>query len=160
VLSYPTLTHLFDSIPFVRFDGQMSAKRREEAITRFSAPLHTSQTTAKPATTDTNTGGRSARARRSSCKLSFDQEAFDPENGARDDDDDFTMDTSEADYSDFEEERPSRKGKGKQKQAAIDDDVDDFVTATNENPAVMLLSLKAVSQICKVRVPRQLIQYV
>ncbi|KAK7053402.1 hypothetical protein VNI00_004028 [Paramarasmius palmivorus] len=132
-------------IPFVRFDGQMSAKRREEAITRFSVPLQVSQTIAKPATTaDTNTAGRSTRARRSSRKLSLDQEAFDPEDGAReDDDDDFTMATSEADYSDFEEERPGQKGKGKQKQAAVDDDIDDFVTATNENPAVMLLSLKA-----------------
>ncbi|KAK1224593.1 hypothetical protein PQX77_012488 [Marasmius sp. AFHP31] len=128
-------------IPFVRLDGKMSAKRREEAITRFSVPLATSKTSMHKDTTPQTPKGRAHRASR---KKSVALEALDGNDD--DSDDDFAMGTSEADYSDFEDERPKKnsKGKGKGKQTFTEeDDLDDLAFATDENPTVMLLSLKA-----------------
>uniref|UniRef100_A0A0W0FH49 Uncharacterized protein n=1 Tax=Moniliophthora roreri TaxID=221103 RepID=A0A0W0FH49_MONRR len=129
-------------IPFVRFDGQMSAKRRQEAIARFSVPLTLSGKLISTAPVVEGAGGntRSARARQASRKV-LDQDTPDPEEGTQDDDE--FVASSEPDYSDFEAELPIQKGKGKQKQAFVEDELDEIATATHENPAVMLISLKA-----------------
>lgn len=94
------------SIAYVRFDGQMSAKRRQEAIARFSIPVGeriSSRSNSQP-----------SRATRS-----------------------------------------GRKGKSKEiiKDGDFDDDNDgdaDFILpgdqAGDENPRIMLISLKAVSE--------------
>ncbi|KAL0578764.1 hypothetical protein V5O48_003262 [Marasmius crinis-equi] len=126
-------------IPYVRLDGKMSAKRRQEAIARFSVPLKVNSAPARKTTPPPQTSG--GRTRRASAKK-IDAEAW----GANDDDDDdFVMATSEADYSDFDDDSPkgkNSKGKGKQVYPG-DDDLGDIAFATNDNPAVMLLSLKA-----------------
>ncbi|KAF9263265.1 hypothetical protein L218DRAFT_927698 [Marasmius fiardii PR-910] len=127
-------------IPFVRFDGKMSVKKRQEAMTRFSVPLHKN-----PPTQTSPPGSSSVRNRRASQKKYF-EDAFD-----RNEDDsgnDFVIGTSDTEDSDFEDNQPKskKKEKGKSKEAySEDDDIDDtdVDVATIANPAVMLLSLKA-----------------
>ncbi|KAG7098688.1 hypothetical protein E1B28_000602 [Marasmius oreades] len=123
-------------IPFVRFDGKMSAKKRQEAIARFSVPLRKNAPSHIFAPEASN-------GRKHCISKKHSEDAFD-HNG--DSDDDFVLGTSEADYSDFEEgpPKPKKNRKGKARQVyPEEDDFDDIVSATNDNPAVMLLSLKA-----------------
>ncbi|KAE9411346.1 hypothetical protein BT96DRAFT_952431 [Gymnopus androsaceus JB14] len=113
-------------IPFIRFDGQMSAKRRQEAIARFSVPI---------APQATKTPEAAPRSRRRSGKASYDS--------ATEEDGDFVI--SENDHSD-EESTTTRKnkGKGKARQTQADSEFeDDSFGAMDNNPAVMLISLKA-----------------
>ena len=129
-------------IPFVRLDGKMSAKRREEAITRFSVPLVARKAPVHKLTSPTKI--LSGRPRRTSRKKGTIEEIDDSGDNS---DDDFTMGTSEADYSDFEDDQVEKndKGKGKSRQVySEEDDFGDVAFTTDDNPAVMLLSLKAV----------------
>lgn len=99
------------SIPYVRFDGQMSARRRQEAIARFSVPVkdrrssHSSSQVARA----TRSRGKKDRAERP------DSHDFDNDD---DGDADFVLQDCEMESFDTEE----------------------------ENPRVMLISLKAVSE--------------
>ncbi|KAJ3724629.1 SNF2 family N-terminal domain-containing protein [Lentinula raphanica] len=132
-------------IAYVRFDGQMSANRRADAIARFSAPLERSQTKKDTSTT----APRSRRARKASYRI--EEEGHNDDNN----DDDFVMALSDDDHSDFEDEvtvtRTSKgKGKGKARQiprySDFEDSEDDFGfngAQNSNNPAVMLISLKA-----------------
>ncbi|CDO69292.1 hypothetical protein BN946_scf184976.g11 [Trametes cinnabarina] len=147
-------------IPYVRFDGKMSARRRQEVIAQFSVPVAPddsaippplSQATQPPSsqlsepvlsqrTTRTRTRTRSAQ----SLML---EESVDDEN-----DDDFVMDDNYDDVGedDFLDENipPARSqaknGKGKGKQKATHDlrKVSGSL-ADGVNPRVMLISLKA-----------------
>lgn len=106
----------------------MSAKRRQEAIARFSVPL--------AVTPRADTLEDAPRPRRASRK-SNDTDATD-----------FIV--SDNDHSEDEDFLTTRKkGKGKAKQTQADSDFEDDVSfgATQDlnNPAVMLISLKAVS---------------
>ena len=126
---YPLLSNshysiIFDSIPFVRFDGQMSAKRRSDAIDRFSVPLAREQSIPQR---------RSARKERATTR---DDDFYDSDIMVIDDDndDDFIDDNDEQVVG----KKSKRKGKGKAKDTRSYSDDED------ENPRVMLLSLKAV----------------
>jgi SWI/SNF-related matrix-associated actin-dependent regulator of chromatin subfamily A3 len=125
--SYPLLLNfhcsiLFDSIPFVRFDGRMSAKRRRDAINRFSVPLEREQSIPHR---------RSARNERPTTR---DDDSCDSDSVVIvDDDDDFIDDDDE-----IFDKKSKRKGKGKAKDARSGS------ADGGENPRVMLLSLKAV----------------
>jgi hypothetical protein len=69
-------------------------------------------------------------------------------NDQNDDDGDFIAPSS--DHSDFEETvttaKKKDKGKGKAKETYGDDDLDMSFESSQNNPAVMLLSLKAVGR--------------
>ena len=138
------LSALSASIPFVRFDGKMSAKRRQEAIARFSVPIQeASPTPGSPIQPST----RKARSTRPAT-LDFESEIYGDDSGS---DDDFVMsdnDDADADANfSADESAPSQtkrmaKGKGKEKEKN-----DITYESSDENPRVMLLSLKAVSLI-------------
>ncbi|KAI9067101.1 hypothetical protein FKP32DRAFT_1588914 [Trametes sanguinea] len=148
-------------IPYVRFDGKMSARRRQEVLARFSVPVNPddsagppplSQATQPPSSQPTEPvlSQRSARTRsRSHQSILLDESVDD------DKDDDFVVDDDLDDDDDsyLDENVPparsqAKKGKGKAngKQKArpslpsprISDPVPDSV-----NPRVMLISLKA-----------------
>ncbi|KDR75774.1 hypothetical protein GALMADRAFT_248461 [Galerina marginata CBS 339.88] len=120
-----------EGIPFVRFDGSMSAKRRQEAITRFSVPLK-EEIPARP------TLGRKTRTSRSTVG----QDIADVNGNDigfvmndNDVDDDF-IDDSDDDARPSSRKMSKGKGKGKAKDFGPSLGCDD-------NPRVMLLSLKA-----------------
>ncbi|KAJ3993334.1 SNF2 family N-terminal domain-containing protein [Lentinula boryana] len=123
-------------IPYVRFDGQMSAKRRVDAITRFSVPLERMQavkTSAAPG------------LRRASRKTSYNIDEGDWNDN--EDDEDFGTDDGQSDFEKEVTVTRKNKGKGKAKQTQGDSDFEDelsFESIQNQNnPAVMLISLKA-----------------
>ncbi|KAJ4001522.1 P-loop containing nucleoside triphosphate hydrolase protein [Lentinula boryana] len=123
-------------IPYVRFDGQMSAKRRADAITRFSVPLERMQavkTSAAPG------------SRRASRKTSYNVDEGDRNDN--EDDEDFGTDDGQSDFEKEVTVTRKNKGKGKAKQTQGDSDFEDelsFESIQNQNnPAVMLISLKA-----------------
>jgi hypothetical protein len=126
--SYPLLSNsyhliLVDSTSFVRFDGKMSAKRRRDAINRFSVPLEREQSIPQR---------RNARNERPTTR---DDEFCDSDSMVIDDDDDFIDDSDDEQVFG---KKSKRKGKGKAKDARSGSADGD------ENPRVMLLSLKAV----------------
>ena len=53
------------SIPFVQFDGKMSARRRQDAIAKFSVPIKSSSGNAKNSTRGRRSSHKSSRSRRS-----------------------------------------------------------------------------------------------
>ena len=114
---------LFDSIPFVRFDGQMSAKRRRDAITKFTLPLEQEQS---------NPQRTNVRNKRPTTR---DDDSYVSDSMVNDDDDDdFVNDEDEQAFG----KNSRRKGKGKAK------DIRSGSVDGDDNPRVMLLSLKAV----------------
>ncbi|KAI0074381.1 hypothetical protein K474DRAFT_1626028 [Panus rudis PR-1116 ss-1] len=133
-------------IPYVRFDGKMSAKRRQETIARFSVPITEDDVSAAPATQDT---GRSTRRRsQSSRAMNIDAEFDDANDG------DFVDDGgNDSDFIDDDDDfasSPRKKSKGKGKKAkgkgrasATQAPVLDGSAFKGENPRVMLISLKA-----------------
>lgn len=148
------------SISYVRFDGSMSAKRRQETIARFSVPLEDDESPAQiltqaPAPAPATQSGRSTRQRRKTNRnnptsdvvdLVADDDADDdfvmPADDGDDDDDSFIVDDSD-------DERPKKKAKGKGKaktngkrKAAPKSDYRDNLR-DGVNPKVMLISLKA-----------------
>lgn len=120
-----SLTLLLFSIRFVRFDGKMSAKRRQEAIARFSVPIE--EASPPIARRTRNTGS-----------------VIDVENYANgnDSDGDFVM-NGDNDNLDDELSASQRRSKAKGKGKAQDEFSYEL---SDENPRVMLLSLKAVSR--------------
>jgi len=138
----PCITHSKSenapSISYVRFDGQMSAKRRQEAIARFSVPLAAVQETA------VSSSKRVARTRNNRFVMPV---GFDPnsDNGTESD---FATDGEDDEFTDdptFPFQQKTTQSKGKGKAAAIPRGELSFDTS-DENPRVMLLSLKAVSR--------------
>lgn len=115
------LMHIFvrRSIPYVRFDGQMSARRRQETLERFSVPIeeasedvelltpNASQPRSQSQSQAKSTTGRSTR-RRGGGAAPFPMEDGDAMN---DGDDDFVPD-----------------------DGAVDDDDDDFVVSDDDTP--------------------------
>ncbi|KAI0334969.1 hypothetical protein GY45DRAFT_967409 [Cubamyces sp. BRFM 1775] len=151
-------------IPYVRFDGKMSARRRQETLARFSVPVIAdnvaippplSQATQPPASSQPSEpmSQRSTRRRtRSSQAILLDDVVDD------DKDDDFVDadDASDDDYSFLDENVPptrsqvktkgKAKGKGKGKGRASEFEPEpllDSLSSDSENPRVMLISLKA-----------------
>lgn len=131
----------------------MSAKRRQEAIQRFSVPLADS---VSPVPGDKGSAAAAVplgRKRRASKKMALSTEIEDVDDNS---DDDFTMTSHDEDADDFLDDdndesllskKSQKKGKGKGKgngrsKARRHDDSDDDSLA-DDNPKVMLISLKA-----------------
>ncbi|KAJ6625516.1 SNF2 family N-terminal domain-containing protein [Mycena sp. CBHHK59/15] len=122
-------------IAYVRFDGRMSAKRRQEVIAQFSISVSDDDESG------TSAGGMEHRSRGRSSDGSL----------GRDEDSDFVMNGSDDDddFLDFEDgigksKRQKVKGKGKGKQNAKASSYANRPTFTlGKNPKVMLISLKA-----------------
>ncbi|TFY76637.1 hypothetical protein EWM64_g7375, partial [Hericium alpestre] len=149
-----------EGIPYVRFDGKMSARRRQETIERFSVPLEeNNEIMAEPTSTSTQTQtqGRSTR-RRTGTQTTFIEVNGDDGDGeflpvAEDDDgDDDFLDDSEDDSA-WTKKGKGKKGKGKAKAkpkratktrfAATSSTVTYEPLVSGVNPRVMLISLKA-----------------
>lgn len=125
----------------------MSAKRRADAIARFSVPLESIPTL--QVSQEISTSAVASRSRRVSRNASYNVE---PAEGDQDDDDeDFMMPSADNKYSDDDEVTTAAtwrsKGKGKAKQTqGVSENEDDFSfgdTQNQNNPPVMLISLKA-----------------
>ncbi|EGO00039.1 hypothetical protein SERLA73DRAFT_167889 [Serpula lacrymans var. lacrymans S7.3] len=122
-------------ISYVRFDGQMSAKRRQETLERFCVPLEDA-----PASTETPLPP-SLRTRRSARAIYTDDSLINDEKDAS-----FVADGADHDFDgDFLAPTRSQKVKGKGKSRAKTSAKPTFKDSffTGENPKVMLISLKA-----------------
>ena len=136
----------------MRFDGTMSAKRRQETIAQFSVPVREDEPPSV-ATQEAPVSMQATRTRKRTTRsktIVIDGEVDD------DKDDDFVVGDDDDDDDDFivddEDRKPSKKGKGKRNAtvktktvtSTILDDLD-FPTysADGVNPKVMLISLKA-----------------
>jgi SWI/SNF-related matrix-associated actin-dependent regulator of chromatin subfamily A3 len=122
-------------IPFVRFDGQMSAKRRQEAIARFSVPL---EGVGRLQAIENSAPRRPSRKTR---KANFVESTASGE----DSDSDFVMDNGlEDDFDDgLGSSSMPKRNKSKGKSKASQTNFQEF-ESSDGNPRVMLLSLKAV----------------
>ncbi|KAH9942327.1 SNF2 family N-terminal domain-containing protein [Epithele typhae] len=144
------------SIPYVRFDGQMSARRRQETIARFSVPIEQRDglPTSIQGVTQTYDAPRSSRRGRATQAIIDDTMDNDGDQNFvmgedEDDDDDFIDD----DDDDVPARGKSRKGKGKAKSkgkgkarkvsATSATMASSLVESDGVNPRVMLISLKA-----------------
>ena len=152
------------SIPYVRFDGKMSAKRRQETIAQFSVPVQENSITSTPEvaqvtptasqeTASETTSSRSRRTRKTrstATVLDGGDEIEIVENGG---DDDYVMndevDDDDDDFIDDEDDESSKrkkKGKAKGKGKVIPKasaSVSRTPVFAGPNPKVMLISLKA-----------------
>ncbi|KAF9012434.1 SNF2 family N-terminal domain-containing protein [Cyathus striatus] len=108
-----------EGISYVRFDGQMSAKRRQETLARFSIPI------------EDNVNLLSHEALRRGARTRKAQRIFTDNDIVGDDggDPDFVMNDDGGELSDFVDDQLKSKGKEKAHSA--------------ENLSVMLISLKA-----------------
>ncbi|KAJ7594405.1 SNF2 family N-terminal domain-containing protein [Mycena floridula] len=122
-------------IPYLRFDGQMSAKRRQETIAQFSVPVNDRETTPVIET--------SSRLR---VKKSAKVDAMDSFINDEDEDSDFVMDGDVDPSSDIDfEESPVAKSKKGKAPAKPKSKARNYSPPADGdlNPKVMLISLKA-----------------
>ncbi|GBE78013.1 hypothetical protein SCP_0108950 [Sparassis crispa] len=141
-----------EGISYVRFDGKMSARRRQETIARFSVPLDGySSSVGMLSSTQASCSqpqSQSTRPRTRSSRVSYaeDHAAF------RDDDNDADfVDGNDSDFIDDDDDddapKKNRQGKGKGKRARISNIVSTTTfngsSFDGVNPKVMLISLKA-----------------
>jgi SWI/SNF-related matrix-associated actin-dependent regulator of chromatin subfamily A3 len=131
-------------IPYVRFDGQMSAKRRKETLERFSVPIEEPAEVVSQTQSQAEDDGRRLRRRSFTKVTDRGVEAI-----ADGDDSDFAMSTSGT-SNDFLSNDELKKAKGKAKRktnASVPKQ--GFRPSINDlpmdgtNPKVMLISLKA-----------------
>lgn len=150
-VSFVTHTELH-RIPYVRFDGQMSAKRRQQTIARFSIPIADDAGTT-PAFTRPQPAAPSSQ-RRTRRKIATVVDSDDDVVVLDDDNDgDFVaqFEDNDSDFIDDEDadERPKKKTKGKGKAKAKGRGKgkavarNAFTGLDDVNPRVMLISLKA-----------------
>ncbi|KIJ68013.1 hypothetical protein HYDPIDRAFT_107592 [Hydnomerulius pinastri MD-312] len=130
-------------IPYVRFDGQLSARRRQEVLERFSIPLESGA----PSSTFEETPLLPTRRRRITTQSTLvdDEDSF-----ADEKDSDFIVDSDDDNFdesiaSQAKKGKAKAKGKGKAKAGprAKAKPVFDGSAFSGENPRVMLISLKA-----------------
>ncbi|KAF4598505.1 hypothetical protein EYR38_006909 [Pleurotus pulmonarius] len=127
-----------NDISYVRFDGKMSAQKREETIARFSVPLEESAEPISEEASSTQASSTRRRPRASQRALSDDGDIgmdvadndFVP---GDDDDDDFIESDDDTAFT------KKKKGKGKAKQRKASS----TRVFSGVNPKVMLISLKA-----------------
>ncbi|KAJ7497414.1 P-loop containing nucleoside triphosphate hydrolase protein [Mycena latifolia] len=121
-------------ISYVRFDGRMSAKRRQETIAQFSVPVVDGDDGGA-----TRSIGRRSRGRSSEGSVGRGQDedfVMEPDNDSDflDDDDDDSV---------YAKKNKKAKGKGKGKGKGKLSSYTAWATSPGENPKVMLISLKA-----------------
>ncbi|CAL1707747.1 unnamed protein product [Somion occarium] len=132
-----------EGISYVRFDGKMSARSRQETLAKFSIPITDEDVASIPATQPSS--GRPSRQRMQSSQAVIDVGADDTNDA------DFVMadGRGDSDFIDDEDDAPSpaKKRKGKKKATvktrSSGTRVLDGSAFEGENPRVMLLSLKA-----------------
>lgn len=142
---------LLDRIPYVRFDGQMSAKRRQETLERFSLPLEDdSEASPEPSLPPTRPCRTSTQPTLLGDSIDVDDknDADFTVNGISDEDD--FLDDEDDDSPFASKARTGRskrkaKGKAKAKSAGRSSARAGFNGSSfaGENPKVMLISLKA-----------------
>ncbi|KAF8588628.1 hypothetical protein K439DRAFT_1651796 [Ramaria rubella] len=127
-------------IPYVQFDGQMSARRRQEVLEKFCVPLKPTEPTVNSLPVK--------RSRRSSGRVIMDSDDFNAQDGEFIPDNQSDGVDSFLDDSDDDNMWTTKKGKGKAvgkskpkklKQSSQFEAFDDCIN----NPVVMLISLKA-----------------
>ncbi|KAG6378256.1 putative DNA repair protein rad5 [Boletus reticuloceps] len=122
-----------NGIPYARFDGQLSARKRQEVLERFSIPLDPDESPAPGEPLP------STHLRQTQTQLTVE----DDEDG---NDSDFVA-GNDTDDDDFDEDISTRvkknKGKGKAKAIPVTKQVFDASAFYKENPKVLLISLKA-----------------
>ncbi|KAG1816100.1 SNF2 family N-terminal domain-containing protein, partial [Suillus subaureus] len=137
-------------IPYVRFDGQLSAKRRKEVLEQFSIPLEAEEDLA----VDIETPLPPPRRRTSTQTTLVEEDVL-----LEDDDSSFIVDDADDDDDDFEEDNSTmaKKGKGKSKPKNKGKGKATYGPRTSRKarfdgssfgsriPRVMLISLKAGS---------------
>ncbi|KAF8622719.1 hypothetical protein AX15_006810 [Amanita polypyramis BW_CC] len=122
-----------EGISYVRFDGQMSAKRRQEAIARFTTTVESLRCGQKA---ETHTSAkRSLRPKKQSTIRN--RALIDDDESVTESDSDFTS-ANVNDQTEDESDALSLTGKGKGKTRVCN--ANDTLT---DNPRVMLISLKA-----------------
>jgi SWI/SNF-related matrix-associated actin-dependent regulator of chromatin subfamily A3 len=144
-------------IPYVRFDGKLSAKRRQETLETFCVPLQDApeianvQSTPIASTSEGQRLRRSVRSTRRGASTAGEYQVADATSIDNGDDDGFVPQV-DFDSDDGADGPPTRnkkgkgkgKAKGKSKAAARYDFAPVGVDAVNGvNPKVMLISLKA-----------------
>ncbi len=136
---HPQIIDSCRSISYVRFDGKMSAKRRQEVLQQFSIPLADDDTQAGPVSAPSQ---RNRKGRASAIILDEDDDL----NGDNQDDKEFVTrnDDSDDSFLDDDDELPwaKKKGKGKAK-AKSKRATDTSIGGLSVNPKVLLISLKA-----------------
>jgi len=144
-------------IPYVRFDGKLSARRRQETLETFCVPLGQDapeianiQSMPIASTSEGQQMRRSARSTRRGAATAVEYQGPDAmfmDNG--DDDDDGFVPQVDCDSDDGADSHPTRntkgkgKAKGKSKAAARYDFAPGVAVMNGINPKVMLISLKA-----------------
>ncbi|KLO20367.1 hypothetical protein SCHPADRAFT_897662 [Schizopora paradoxa] len=134
-----------NGISYVRFDGKMSAKRRQEVLQQFSTPLQKEDSQAA------HPSAPSQRTRRGSRKpaMILDDDDF---NDNDRDDGEFQADNDESDDSFLDDEdddlpwakkKGKGKGKAKAKKTNLTADSSFGRSSLGANPKVLLISLKA-----------------
>jgi len=131
-------------IPYVRFDGKLSARKRQEVLERFSIPLDPEES---PAPGEPLPSTRRRQTQTPSTLVGDDEDATDGNDsdfvaGNATDDDDFDDDISTRVQKSKAKER-KKKGKGKAKAIPTGKQVFDGSAFHGVNPKVMLISLKA-----------------
>ncbi|KAJ8696722.1 hypothetical protein PTI98_006569 [Pleurotus ostreatus] len=125
-----------NDISYVRFDGKMSAQKREETIARFSVPLEEGAEPEQASSTQVSSTRRRPRASQRTINDDADvsvavvDDNFVP---GDDDDDDFVESDDDTAFT------SKKKGKGKAKQRKTSS----TRVFSGVNPKVMLISLKA-----------------
>jgi SWI/SNF-related matrix-associated actin-dependent regulator of chromatin subfamily A3 len=137
-------------IPYVRFDGQLSAKRRKEVLEQFSIPLEAEEDLAVDIDTPLP-----PRRRRTSTQTNLVEEDILLEDDdssfivddTGDDDDDFEEDISTMAKKGKEKSKPKNKGKAKATYGSRASQKARFDGSScgGKTPRVMLISLKAGS---------------
>ncbi|KAK2463186.1 hypothetical protein APHAL10511_004841 [Amanita phalloides] len=119
-----------EGISYVRFDGQMSAKRRQEAIARFAIPVE------NPAVSIQSSEMRMpAKRNLQSKKQPISKPHTNDEESVTESDSDFSIADSMLQTEDEDEEFASSSKKGKGKAGGM--------SCLGDNPRIMLISLKA-----------------
>ncbi|EAU91423.2 hypothetical protein CC1G_01912 [Coprinopsis cinerea okayama7 len=121
-----------EGIPYVRFDGQMSAKRRQEAIARFSVPVTASSKDTNPAAEQAPPEADNGRPRRTTRRKSA-PTSFAVDAAFGDSDDDYNPMSQSSDVDDFDDNDMGDV----EPEPLLDTGRDE------SNPRVMLISLKA-----------------
>jgi SWI/SNF-related matrix-associated actin-dependent regulator of chromatin subfamily A3 len=137
-------------IPYVRFDGKMSAKRRQETLETFCIPIgHDAPEIANAHSTPIipmSEGQQTRRSARSSRRGEASVGEYQQADVNDDEDEDFVpqMDADSHDGARTRKKKGKAKAKGKSKAVARSDLAPVGNTAVNGvNPKVMLISLKA-----------------
>jgi SWI/SNF-related matrix-associated actin-dependent regulator of chromatin subfamily A3 len=134
------------SIPYVRFDGQLSAKRRKEVLEQFSIPLEAEE----DLVADIETSLPPRRGRTSTQTALVEEDVLledDDSSFIVDDDDDFEEDISTMTMKGKGKSKPKNKGKAKATYGPTTSQKATFDSSSlgSKIPRVMLISLKAGS---------------